>query len=315
MYEVETIQHGQKGDNVEYINEGILGDRTFDPTTILVQLLKRPSDPITKKLQNCLHSWVAAGMAVQVLDDPFHGWIDTARNWQAKLFQKATQFKYALMIDSDVGPPHDLPIMLSRHDLPVVSAVVCSFTAEKGLFICATAKDHAGKVRWITLNGTKKFPKTGLIEVVNVGTGCVMVRRDVMEHLWQNYSEQRRQDGLAKSAMTKAIAGMPLADQDKSALLYLQKRMDFEEDLSGPPFSIPQSVRDKGADYGVMPKGEDICFSDRVTAAGYKIYLDCEAICYHEKTIALQWPAKTRDESLSPDQWRVSEFGNSVEEV
>jgi hypothetical protein len=98
-------------------------------------------------------------------------------------------------------------------------------------------------------------------------------------------------------------------------VMWLATRMNFEEDLTGAPFTIPQSVRDAGASSGVMAKGEDICFTDRVRAAGFQIYVDLEVHCYHEKMIALHWPTDAINPDLSYDDWQLTAFDAPVVQV
>jgi hypothetical protein len=314
QFTAELVQNGLKGRDVEYC-ENSLEKPGFVPSEVLVQILKRPSDPITKQLQRCLHVWTAAGMAVQPLDDAFGGWIDTARNWQSLLFRRNPQFKYALMVDADVGPPIDTPWLLARHDKPIVSACVPSFTKEKGLFLCVAMKGPDGQARFPTLKNVKQMPAAGLVEIHNAGTGCLLVRRDVVDTLWVKFDEMREQEGAARTALMNVLAGQSITDEDRAALLYLGKRMNYVEDLTGAPFTIPQSVRDQGASSGVMVKGEDICFTDRVRAAGYPIYVDLEVHCYHEKMIALQWPRESINPDLSYDDWQLTAFDAPVVQV
>jgi hypothetical protein len=314
QFSADMVQQGLQGRDVEYC-ENALAKEGFVPSEVLVQILKRPSDPITKQLQRCLHVWTAAGMAVQPLDDAFGGWIDTARNWQSLLFKRNPQFKYALMVDADVGPPVETPWLLARHDKPVVSACVPSFTKEKGLFLCVAMKGLDGKARFPTLKGVKQMPATGLVEVHNAGTGCLLVRRDVVDKLWERFDEMRATEASAKTALLKVMAGRELDKPDYDSVMWLATRMNFEEDLTGAPFTIPQSVRDAGASSGVMAKGEDICFTDRVRAAGFQIYVDLEVHCYHEKMIALHWPTDAINPDLSYDDWQLTAFDAPVVQV
>ncbi len=310
MGEEVVIGRNPQADAEHYVADttaALTRNPKFDPSEVLVQVLRRPSDPICSKLENCIHLWTASGIAYQPLVDGFGGWIDVARNWQASAFRR-TKFKYLLIIDADVGPPIETPVLLARHDLPVVSALVPSFNNQRGLFFCVAVKGADGKAFFPTADGTKTVPSRGVCEIHNAGTGCLMVRRDVIEALWQNYENGKKEEKLAKAAMVKALGNLSLDRSDQNALMAQLKRMDFEEDLSGPPFSIPQSVRDRGAEIGNMPKGEDIMFTDRVRAAGFKMYADFECRCTHEKVLTLQWPSKKVDPELDIEDWKVSAF-------
>jgi len=240
--------------------------------------------------------------------DPFSGWIDVARNWQTYLFRKNRQFEYVLLVDADVGPPVEAPILLRRHGAPVVSGCVPSFTMDKGLFLCLVVRGEDGVQRFVTLKGSKKIPGRGLIEVDHAGAGCLMIRRDVVEVLWDRFEKEQDDLKETRAVLTDLLLGEPLDEARRLVIASHLKRLSMEKDLSGAPFSIPQSVRDAGAELGVMKKGEDIMFSERVRAAGFRIYADFEVQCYHEKLMALQWPKDAIDNELSVDEWKITAF-------
>ena len=309
--ETRTIKldpHGVEDATVETSNVDLLSNE-FDPSSILVQILHRPLDPINETLQESLYSWVAAGIAVQPLKDRFGGWIDTARNWQANLFLKAKTFKFQLIIDADVGVPVNMPLLLSRHDKPVVSAVVPCFTKEKGLFVNIAMKGQDGKARFPSLKHTKTLPAKGTAEVHNAGTGCLLVRRDVLEALWEKFENEQEMKAQAINGVMQYLEGDTEPDEaTKAAVWSFIRNCNHVNDLSGPPFCIPQSLRNKAAETGVMPRGEDICFTDRVRAAGFSIYADFEARCTHDKTMTLGWPDEAISDDLDPEDWRLTAF-------
>lgn len=316
--EASMIGKGVKSDReqvVESTNRGLVGT-DFNPSEMLVQVLRRPSDPICSKLEQCLHQWTAAGIAYQPLKDGFGGWgIDVSRNWQLKLFRdSARKFKWLLMVDADVGPPVDAPMLLARHDKPVVSGVVPSYNNDRGLFLCVAVRGADGRAFFPTAEGTKTVPAFGLTEVHNAGTGCLLIRRDVVDALFERYQDERRMIGLATEADSILLdcyySGnkAELTAEHKDALRHRARRFDFENDLSGAPFTLPQSVRDKAFEIGNVPKGEDIMFTDRVRAAGFSVYADFAVRCTHEKNLALSWPTKNIDPELDMDDWKVSAF-------
>lgn len=307
-------------DVVERDNSALVDAAGFDPSEILVQVIQRPTDPLNQKLQECLYGWVSAGMAYQPIKDMFGGWIDVARNWQTKLFRKASAHKFLLMIDSDVGPPVEAPYLLRRHDKPVVSGVVCGFNQRRGgLFVCVATEGQDGKARFITHKHHKSLPATGLMEVIRAGTGCLLVRRDVIEDLWNRYEKDLSDQEVAVSTITDllecdALGVAPsLTPDQRRATHGLLKRFNFKTDLFGAPFNIPQSVRDKAAEIGAMPLGEDIMFTARVKAAGYKMYVDLECRCSHDKVMTLAWPHDAIDPNLSVDDFATSAYDTPVE--
>lgn len=310
-------------DPVEVARDKLTASADFRPEEILVQVLKRPSDPVTRRLQEALHFWTAAGLAVQPLEDPFGGWIDVSRNWQTLLFLRAKRFKFALLVDTDVGPPIETPFLLARHNLPVVSGCVPGYNKDRGLFLCIAVKGPDGKARFPALMHGKvvqSVPARGLAEIHNAGAGCIMIRRDVLEALWKRYEDEKRQEGVGREVdmMVLEASGnggrIELTDAMRQAVRQRITRSNYEDDLTGPPFSISQSVRDRSAEKGIMLKGEDISFTDRVRAAGFKLYADFEVRCVHDKLMCLGWPQEALAKDLSVEDWRVTAFDNPVEQ-
>ena len=307
-------------DAVETTNETLQASDTFDPSEILVQVLQRPTDPLNERLQEALYSWVSVGMAYQPVRDMFGGWIDVARNWQTSLFRKATNHKWLLMVDADVGPPLETPLMLRRHGLPLVSAVVCGFNGSRGgLFVCVAKEGRDGEPRFITHKNHKTLPAKGLMEVTRAGAGCLMIRRDVIETLWTKYEKELKDQDVATSAIARLLkaemsgCSLKLSQEQRDATESLLRRFSIKTDLYGAPFNIPQSVRDKAAEIGAMPLGEDIMFTNRVRAAGFKMYVDLECRCRHDKMMTLVWPEESIDEHLSVDDFQVSIYDTPVE--
>jgi hypothetical protein len=307
-------------DVVESTNAAIQRNETFNPAEILIQVIQRPTDPLNAKLQEAIYSWVAAGMAYQPVKDLFGGWIDVARNWQTKLFKKAEGHKYLLMIDSDVGPPVEAPLFLRRHDLPVVSGVVCGLSRSRGgLFVCVAVDGKDGTSRFITHKHHKSLPPRGLLEISRAGAGCLMVRRDVIETLWDKHEADLRDQEVAVctigNLLEDDVAGVheKLTPEQRRATHAFLKRFHYKTDLFGAPFNIPQSVRDRAAELGAMPLGEDIMFTNRVRAAGFKMYVDLECRCTHDKVLTLEWPVDAIDENLSVEDFETSILDTPVE--
>jgi len=276
MLNVETIQKNPEptqDEDLQEINTTSPEEEVqIKPSDILCQILYRPQDAIHKRLLDSSYAWVDDGMAITRLEDPFGGWINMTRNWQTKLFLKRPRFKWLFLVDQDVGVPYDVPYRLASHNLPICSAIVPGFTKERGIFACVAVKDPKGVARFPTLNETKTLPLKGIVELHNAGTGCLMIRRDVLETLWDR----------------------------------------FEQDPGfGQPFELPMSDLHKAGETGVMPKGEDICFTDRCREAGFKIFADFAARCIHEKTFQIAWPDDAVAD-ISVDDWCVSALDYKV---
>jgi hypothetical protein len=56
-----------------------------------------------------------------------------------------------------------------------------------------------------------------------------------------------------------------------------------------------------------MPRGEDICFTDRARELGYKVYVDWKCKVGHQKPFLLAWPTQMIT-GLPPDKWAKLAF-------
>lgn len=95
---------------------------------------------------------------------------DHARN-QACVYALNGPYKYLFFLDSDVIPPRDAVLRLLAHDLPIVSGVYCRRSPPHAVPVM---QDAGG---WVI-----NLPASGLKEVNVVGAGCLLIRRDVLEH-------------------------------------------------------------------------------------------------------------------------------------
>jgi hypothetical protein len=321
--EIRTLQQesiavgSPKADGEFEVSNQDLLDAKIDASSIMIQVLKRPSDAIAPGLQEVLYEWIASGMAYQTVTDSFGGWIDVARNYQTRLFRKSGKFKWLLLIDCDVTPPKMAPVLLARHNLPVVSACVCGYNAGRGVFVCVAARGPDGRARFPTVKSGRKLPARGIAKVTNTGTGCLMIRADVVEALWSRYETDKAEHDAARQVLLSLLEKHGKIDLNEDQLKHMwqmAKRFDLHQDLFGPPFGIPQSVRDRAAETGGLSKGEDICFTDRVRAAGFDIYVDFEVQCGHDKTMRLHWPTDLIDAELDAKDWCVTAFDAPVEQ-
>ncbi len=236
---------------MEIVTDRAPKDYNVKPSEILIQCLYRPGEAIHPGIIDSSYTWVDKGCGWQRIMDPFNGWIHVARNWQSQLFLRRKEFKYMLIVDADEAVPWWIPFHLAELDLPIVSGVVCGLTAERGLFACVAVKGPDGKARFPSLKETKTIPATGVQKVHNAGTGCLMIRRDVMEKMWLKYNKNK---------------------------------------AFGQPFGIPQAEQEQAALQGAMPRGEDICFTDRARELGFDVHVDWACRVGHQKEVLLQWP-------------------------
>lgn len=233
-------------------------DYKVNPAEIMVQCLYRPNEAIHPHLIASSYDWVGRGIRWQRIMDPFGGWVHISRNYMSQIFLKRKECKYLLMLDSDEAVPWWIPYhmasVMQEQDLKVLSGVVCGFTAERGLFACVAVKGPDGRARFPSVKETRTIPAAGVQEVHNAGTGCLMVRRDLMEALWMRY----------------------------------HKDQSF-----GQPFGIPEKEQNLAAMQGALPRGEDVCFTDRVRELGEKVYVDWACKIGHQKPFLLAWPGQS----------------------
>ena len=96
---------------------------------------------------------------------------DMARN---SICQKALEggYQYVFMLDSDVIPPNDAILRLIFRGLPLVSGVYHRRSPPHGIPVMIKGPS------WVT-----QYSANSLIEVDLVGSGCLLIRRDVLEAL------------------------------------------------------------------------------------------------------------------------------------
>jgi len=232
----------------------------------------RPADGINVELAKCLSLWYGEGISWSYLADHMGGFIECTRANISHTFKEESDCEYLLMIDNDMVPPLELPYLLARHKEAVVGSCAMGVSAKFGPMLCFTKEDKEGNQRFVTAmyedDGEIKdtlIPKKGLLEVSHVGTGAMMVRRDVVE--------------------------------------------SFDYEPGDIPFYVPEEIRSKGFKTGVLLKGEDIVFCEQVQKKGFKVYVDLEAHCGHQKQIALKWDDSKRDPSLSASRWHAPSTG------
>jgi len=142
----------------------------------------RPEDGMSCDLARMVSIWYGEGTAWSQLNDNCGGFIEMTRANIAYDFvhrKRPVEPKYLLMIDNDMVPPINLPYMLAHHGLPVVGGVAVSMH-DKGPRACFTAMCKDGEYRFPEMR-KHILPSKGLIKAGHVGTGALLIRRDVLE--------------------------------------------------------------------------------------------------------------------------------------
>lgn len=250
-------------------NRGLLQD-------IYVAVPVRPHDGVCHQLSAMLKLWYGEGTASDFLEDSMGGFVEITRVRIVHDFLRHKTEKYLLMIDSDTEPPMNLPYLLARHEQPVVGSCIVSVGANSRPMLCFSRADYMGVNRFIDFEDGDRVPAMGLVEVPHVGTGAMLIRRDVLESF--TFSEIECCGSCGR------------------------KSWDV-------PFLLPEEVRVNGAITGFVMKGEDIIFCEQVRQKGFKIHVDMEAHCGHRKTMRMAFPQNQRDPSLLPGKWVNSDKG------
>ncbi len=146
--------------------------------SIEVMVPTRSQGGVSKKLSQMLCLWYGEGCHHNYLDDTMGGFIEVARANMLRHFVENSSAKYLLMLDDDIEPCLRLPLLLARHDLPVVGGCAVTMSLKGGMQLCFSRKDVNGDFRFPT---NCRIPAKGLVEVGHMGTGVMMVRRDVAE--------------------------------------------------------------------------------------------------------------------------------------
>lgn len=108
--------------------------------------------------------------------------VDANRNEMVKSFLEKEHAEWLLMIDSDIVPPVDI-LKMVEHDKPIVSAVC---TIKKGdVPQPVIVKEAGNNYRQVNIQEAvdEIDDETGLLEVEGVGTGAILIRRDVLEDM------------------------------------------------------------------------------------------------------------------------------------
>ncbi len=292
-----------------------------DPKDLYIQVFRSRDEPIHSVTQDSSYTWLDAKTKFTRLQDQFGGWINTTRNNQTYRYLKETNCKFVCLIDADVGVEWWQPYKLMEHALPVVSAIVPCFSFSKGgLFANVAVLDERGIARFPTLKETKNLPKEGIVECSNAGCGCIVIRRDVLEALWEK--SEKDDDAIAEE-----YANLVRARENKILGMVEKNGATFEEVAAGMPLVTPPDRNGFGQPFeqpvrearlagvsGSLRRGEDICFTDRCREMGYKIYADFGVRAIHDKKIPLAWPEEALAD-IDVKDWLPSVFDKQVVQV
>jgi hypothetical protein len=127
---------------------------------------------------------------IMVHVEPFAAPIDHARNTIVQKFL-GTSCTHLMMIDDDIVPPKDALERLLFHDRDIVAAV-CPLIGpdnEGKLKVSYNAYDMEGSIY------VPKMEDKGLHEVDGVGTGCILIKREVLENIPYPFMTQYNEDG------------------------------------------------------------------------------------------------------------------------
>lgn len=236
----------------------------------------RPHDGTSVALSQKLSLWFSQGINWAIQQDGMGGFIEISRAAMVGRFLDERSEKYLLMIDNDTEPPLNLPWLLARHNLPLVGTLIPSVGDRGRMMLCVTKPDSHGLNRFVDYDGGDKIPAVGVAEVSHVGSGAILIRRDVAE-----------------------------------SFTWKQDPVSGDWDI---PFLVPDRIRAEGARSGNVKKGEDIWFCDQVRSKGFSVHVDVEALAVHRKTVRLTFPGQLRDPSLSVEDWIAPRAGRPVDQ-
>ena len=151
---------------------------------VMVVVPARPADGLCVKLAQMLSLWYGEGTPWNCLEDAMGGFIERTRARIAHDFKNKVgdmNEKFLLMIDNDIEPPMNLPYLLARHNKPIVGSCAMSVNPRGHGMLCFTKEDCNGDSRFVEIPYSRKIPATGLAKVTHVGTGAMLIRRDVID--------------------------------------------------------------------------------------------------------------------------------------
>jgi hypothetical protein len=313
MPDVPAMAPGPTGDGRETISSQTYNwyfKQCADNQAILNQIHVvvpvRPQDASCCNLNKMLSIWYGEGTSWSYLNDHMGGYIEETRANIAYSFLHGNTEKWLLMIDNDMEPPINLPYLLARHDQPIVGAPAMSVSLEHGPQLCFTIKDVNGLYRFPAVKNGQRIPARGLKEVGHVGTGALLIRRDVLEKFSFSlacrcgyvvpYERIKDCENFGQIAVASECPDCKTGEH-------------IYEDI---PFVVPFKYKLHGMRTGNLTLGEDIAFCNQARAKGFKMYVDLEAHTAHRKTVALSWDEGFRDMDLDPESWVLPPAGYRI---
>lgn len=157
--------------------------------SILIVIPYRGSEGVCSGLEDKIAYWKGCGIAVEKTEDQFGGFIELTRASICKKFldicrDHSAPLDKLIMIDSDQDVNAEAPVKLALWDVPVVSGVVSTPNARRGIYANFTMKDKYGVPRFPSVRYTKKLPSRGLKKVYSAGAGLICIKKNVIETLF-----------------------------------------------------------------------------------------------------------------------------------
>lgn len=180
--------------------------------------------------------------------------VDVARNRICYQFLK-TDCDVLWMIDDDTLTPENIADLFSTEADILAPIVIGAHPVEQGaigLFNVAYLKNERGD--WRTINWEVRG--SGVIDVDAVGTGCILIKRRVLED-----PRMKLPGGYVNIYGEEKV----LDENDPPALFKITRKPN-----------------------GEWTCGEDLGFCDRAQKLGYSIKLHTEVVCGHLKEIDLK---------------------------
>lgn len=144
-----------------------------------------------------LHA-VKSGKYKIAIDFPHDKPISNNRNKIVKKFLSMKDYDYLLMIDSDIVPPLNF-LDLVDYDVDIITPIMFAYRAE-GIVPLALEKNNHGGYNVIGEQEGKDYADAGLLRVDATGTGCMFIKRKVLEdpRLRAPFLDEFDEDGVRK---------------------------------------------------------------------------------------------------------------------
>ncbi len=179
--------------------------------SVAIIIPHRGSEGLHAGLAANIGLWRNLGAKTEPVEDQFGGFIELTRGGIAKTFLnycvEHPEVEAIVMIDSDENVNWQAPFRLAAWNLPVVSGVVCSHSANRGIYANFTKKDRYGVPRFPSVKNTQKLPSRGLIKVHSCGTGLICIQKHVFEAIFEGgdipfyIKDEMRRDAISTGVL------------------------------------------------------------------------------------------------------------------